>query len=249
MVNRGKSHWEAPLPEGATLTMFDDEYYPSHRAVDFYHHWREDIELFAEMGFKCYRMSVQWARIFPNGDDAAPSQAGLDFYRGVFELCRERGIEPMVTISHYELPYALARRGGWANRDLVGLFVRYCKTLFERYGSKVKYWLTFNEINMLQNGSLDELKDALDFAPSGVIQIIKDQAVALPIYDVRKRQAILEMTGFDVTSAIANSEPDPDEVVEVPAATRRVRREETTPETPVAPARRAQAPKYKVIEE
>ena len=111
-----------------------------------------------------------------------------------------------------------------------------------------EYFMTEADvINMLQNGSVDELKDALDFAPTGVVQIIKDQAVALPIYDMRKRQAILEMTGFDVTSAITNSEPDPDEVVEAPAATRRVQREEA-PETPVAPARRT-APKYKVIEE
>ena len=111
-----------------------------------------------------------------------------------------------------------------------------------------EYFMTEADvINMLQNGSVDELKDALDFAPTGVVQIIKDQAVALPIYDMRKRQAILEMTGFDVTSAITNSEPDPDEVVEAPAATRRVQREETL-ETPFAPARRT-APKYKVIEE
>lgn len=102
-------------------------------------------------------------------------------------------------------------------------------------------------INMLQNGSLDELKDALDFAPTGVIQIIKDQAVALPLYDMRKRQAILEMTGFDVTSAIANNAPDEDEKVEAPAATRRVRREEVS-ETPNAPVRRTES-RYKVIEE
>ena len=111
-----------------------------------------------------------------------------------------------------------------------------------------EYFMSEDDVvNMLLNGSVDELKDALDFAPKGVIQIIKDKAVELPLYDMRKRQAILEMTGFDVTSAITNSEPDPDEVVEAPAATRRVQREET-PETPVAPARRT-APKYKVIEE
>ena len=111
-----------------------------------------------------------------------------------------------------------------------------------------EYFMTENDvINMLQNGSVDELLDALDFAPTGVIQIIKDQAVALPIYDMRKRQAILEKTGFDVTSAITNGTPDEDDVVEAPAATRRVRREET-PETPVAPARRTES-KYKVIEE
>lgn len=111
-----------------------------------------------------------------------------------------------------------------------------------------EYFMTEADvINMLQNGSVDELLDALDFAPTGVIQIIKDQAVALPIYDIRKRQAILEKTGFDVTSAITNGAPDEDDVVEAPAATRRVRREEA-PETPVAPARRTES-KYKVIEE
>lgn len=111
-----------------------------------------------------------------------------------------------------------------------------------------EYFMTEADVvNMLQNGSVDELLDALDFAPTGVIQIIKDQAVALPIYDMRKRQAILEKTGFDVTSAITNGAPDEDDVVEAPAATRRVRREEA-PETPVAPARRTES-KYKVIEE
>ena len=111
-----------------------------------------------------------------------------------------------------------------------------------------EYFMTENDvINMLQNSSVDELLDALDFAPTGVIQIIKDQAVALPVYDMRKRQAILEKTGFDVTSAITNGAPDEDDVVEAPAATRRVRREEA-PETPVAPARRTES-KYKVIEE
>lgn len=110
-----------------------------------------------------------------------------------------------------------------------------------------EYFMTEADIiNMLQNGTVEELMDALDFAPTGIVQIIKDQAVALPLYDMRKRQAILEMTGFDVTSAITNNEPDEDEKVEAPAATRRVRKEET--ETPTAPARRTE-PKYKVIEE
>ena len=111
-----------------------------------------------------------------------------------------------------------------------------------------EYFMTEVEIiELLQNGSLDELKDALDFAPTGVIQIIKDQAVALPLYDMRKRQAILEMTGFDVTSAIANNAPDEDEKVEAPAAARRVRKEEVS-ETPNAPVRRTES-RYKVIED
>ena len=111
-----------------------------------------------------------------------------------------------------------------------------------------EYFMTEADvINMLQNGSVEELMDALDFAPAGVVQIIKDQAVELPLYDMRKRQAILEMTGFDVTSAIANNEPDEDDKVEAPAATRRVRRDDVS-ETPNAPVRRTES-RYKVIED
>ena len=124
--------------------------YPSHRAIDLYHHYKEDIALFAEMGFKCYRMSVAWTRIFPHGDDAEPNAAGIAFYRSVFEECRKYGIEPLVTICHFDTPIALIQKyGGWKDRRMVDAFVRYCQVLFEAYGSLVRYWLTFNEINML----------------------------------------------------------------------------------------------------
>jgi len=124
--------------------------YPSHRAIDLYHHYKEDIALFAEMGFKCYRMSVAWTRIFPHGDDAEPNAAGIAFYRSVFEECRKYGIEPLVTICHFDTPIALIQKyGGWKDRRMVDAFVRYCRVLFEAYGSLVRYWLTFNEINML----------------------------------------------------------------------------------------------------
>ena len=128
----------------------EDINYPSHEGIDFYHRYKEDIALFAEMGFKMFRMSINWTRIFPNGDDETPNQKGLDFYRAVFEECRKYGIEPLVTISHYELPYNLMNKyNGWANRKCIDFYIRYCNTLFNEYKHLVKYWLTFNEINSL----------------------------------------------------------------------------------------------------
>lgn len=125
-----------------------DVKYPSHTAVDFYHRYKDDIALFAEMGFKAYRMSISWTRIYPTGYEDTPNEEGLTFYDAVFDECRRYGIEPVVTISHYEMPYEITRRiNGWANRECIDLFVKYCRTLFERYAGKVKYWLTFNEIN------------------------------------------------------------------------------------------------------
>ena len=125
-------------------------HYPSHEATGFYHHYKEDIALFAEMGFKAYRMSIAWTRIFPNGDDAKPNEAGLKFYDDVFDELHKYGIEPVVTLHHYEMPLNLVTKyGAWRNRALVDLAVRYAKTVFERYKNKVKYWMTFNEINAL----------------------------------------------------------------------------------------------------
>ena len=123
-------------------------YYPSHEAVDFYHHYKEDIALYGEMGFKCYRMSINWARIYPTGEDAEPNKAGLDFYHNVFAECKKYGIEPLVTISHYELPWALSEKyNGWTGRECIDAFVKYATTLFTEYKDEVTYWLTFNEIN------------------------------------------------------------------------------------------------------
>ncbi|KHF27673.1 Aryl-phospho-beta-D-glucosidase BglH [Anoxybacillus sp. BCO1] len=122
--------------------------YPNHDGIDFYHRYKEDIALFAEMGFKAFRMSIAWSRIFPNGDELTPNEEGLKFYDDVFDELHKYGIEPVVTISHYEMPLHLVKAyGGWKNRKLISFFERYAKTLFERYKDKVKYWLTFNEIN------------------------------------------------------------------------------------------------------
>ncbi len=141
----GGSH---TTPKRVTTTIEPGTFYPSHEAIDFYHHYEEDIALFAEMGFKCFRTSINWTRIYPTGEEAEPNEAGLAFYDRVFDCCRKYGIEPLVTISHYELPYALVEKyNGWEGRELIEMYEKYCRTLFERYKDKVKYWLTFNEIN------------------------------------------------------------------------------------------------------
>ncbi|AIQ57352.1 glycoside hydrolase family 1 protein [Paenibacillus borealis] len=127
-----------------------DDWFPKREGVDFYHRYKEDIALFAEMGFKVFRMSINWARIFPNGDDALPNEQGLQFYDDVFDELLKYGIEPLVTLSHYETPLGLTQKyNGWASREVVGFYVKYAETVFTRYRSKVKYWLTFNEINVM----------------------------------------------------------------------------------------------------
>ncbi len=135
-------------PREITVDIEADKLYPNHDGIDFYHHYAEDIALFAEMGFNIFRMSISWSRIFPNGDDEQPNEAGLAFYDRVFDECKKHGIEPLVTLSHYEMPYHLVEKyNGWESRELIDLFVKYAATVFERYQDKVTYWLTFNEIN------------------------------------------------------------------------------------------------------
>lgn len=126
----------------------DDVYYPNHEGIDFYHKYKEDLALFEEMGFKCFRTSIAWTRIFPNGDENEPNELGLQYYDDLFDEMIKRGMEPVVTISHYEMPLYLAKQyGGWANRKLIDFYLNFCETIFNRYKGKVKYWMTFNEIN------------------------------------------------------------------------------------------------------
>ncbi|WP_047985501.1 6-phospho-beta-glucosidase [Ornithinibacillus californiensis] len=133
-----------------SFSPLEGEYYPTHEAIDFYHRYKEDIALFAEMGFKTLRLSISWARIFPSGDDAEPNEAGLQFYDDLFDELKRYNIEPLVTLAHFDVPVHLVKEyGSWKNRKLVSLFEKYARTVFTRYKDKVKYWLTFNEINML----------------------------------------------------------------------------------------------------
>ena len=138
------------MPAGGVPFLKDGCYYPGHEATDFYHHYKEDIALFAEMGFKVFRMSISWSRIFPNGDEAEPNEAGLQFYDAVIDELLSHHIQPLITLLHFDMPIHLAQSyGGWTNRKLIEFYVHYATTLFKRWRDKVKYWITVNEINVL----------------------------------------------------------------------------------------------------
>lgn len=141
-----------PVVKGdrAMLTPDAEHFYPAQESIDFYHHYKEDIALFGEMGFRALRLSIAWSRIYPKGDETEPNEEGLAFYEDVFKECRRYGIEPLVTITHYDIPMHLVTAyGGWRSRELIGFYKRLVTTLFTRYKGLVKYWLTFNEINIM----------------------------------------------------------------------------------------------------
>ncbi len=155
-----------------TPVLQESTFYPSREAIDHYHRFREDIALFAEMGFKCYRFSIAWTRIFPNGDESEPNEAGLKHYEEVIDECLKYGIEPLITLSHYEVPFGLTRKcNTWTSREMIGYFINYCRAVFTRYKGKVKYYLTFNEINagtsimgaFLSQGILNDLENPTPF--------------------------------------------------------------------------------------
>lgn len=144
-----EGRWEA-LENPTEALNNDFGFYPSHQSIDFYHHYKEDLALMAEMGFKVFRTSISWPRIFPNGDDQEPNEAGLRFYDDLFDECIKHGMEPLVTINHFDTPLELMKKyNGWQDRRLIDLYVKYSEVVLKRYKDKVKYWLTFNEINMI----------------------------------------------------------------------------------------------------
>ena len=148
--------------------IIEGEFYPNHDAIDFYGHYKEDIQLFAEMGFKCFRTSIAWTRIFPNGDEENPNEEGLQFYDDVFDECRKYGIEPVITLSHFEMPLHLVQKyGGWRSRKMIDFFVRFAEVCFKRYKDKVKYWMTFNEIN--NQADIGDGESFMFFANSGIL--------------------------------------------------------------------------------
>jgi 6-phospho-beta-glucosidase len=186
--------------------------------IDFYHRYAEDIALFAEMGFKTFRFSIAWSRIFPLGDETEPNEEGLAFYDRVLDECEKHGIEPLVTISHYETPLHLTETyDGWVNRDLIGFYERYSRVLFSRYGTRVKYWLTFNEINSvlhapLMSGGINTPKDQL--SKTDLYQAIHNELVASALATKAARELapnaqigcmVLAMPAYPLS-------PDPDDV-------------------------------------
>ncbi|MGE6164815.1 6-phospho-beta-glucosidase [Aeromonas rivipollensis] len=150
MIPHGANRMAVKLGQEKRFTLRDDEFYPSHEAIDFYHRYKEDIALMAEMGFTVFRTSIAWSRLYPKGDEAEPNPEGIAFYRAMFEECRKYGIEPLVTLCHFDVPmHLVVEYGSWRNRQMVDFFTRYARTCFEAFDGLVKYWLTFNEINIL----------------------------------------------------------------------------------------------------
>ena len=136
------------VPREICKDIEEGKIYPSHDGIDFYHRFREDIALFGEMGFKALRISIDWSRIYPNGDDEEPNKKGIEYYQSVVDELIKNGIEPIVTLYHFEMPVNLVRKyGSWTNRKVIDFYLKYCKTMFEALKGKVKYWVTFNEMN------------------------------------------------------------------------------------------------------
>ena len=163
------------VPREITNGVLSGKNYPNHEAIDFYHRYKEDIALMAEMGFTVFRTSIAWSRLYPNGDEPLPNKEGIAFYRAVFEECKKYNIEPLVTLCHFDTPIALIKKyGGWKDRRMVDAYAHYCEVLFQRFRGKVKYWLTFNEINMLLH--MPFMGAGLLFAPGENVQQVKYQA-------------------------------------------------------------------------
>ncbi len=167
--------------------IYPDEFYPNHESIDFYQHYKQDIQLFKEMGFKCLRTSIAWTRIFPKGDESIPNEEGLVFYDDLFDTLIESGIEPIITLSHFEMPLHLVNEyGGWYNRKCIDFFVEYASVVLQRYKDKVKYWMTFNEINNQKNYKNDifgwtcsgVLYSKFERAEEAMYQVVHHQLVA-----------------------------------------------------------------------
>lgn len=160
-----------------------DRIFPKRTAIDFYHTYKEDLKLLADLGLKTFRTSINWARIFPNGDDEKPNEAGLKFYDDLFEEMIKNGMEPMITISHYEMPLNLThgKYKGWYSREVIDFFEKYCQTVFDRYAGKVKYWIIVNQINLVTHESFNHLgvaEDLVDDLKSAKYQAVHNEMVA-----------------------------------------------------------------------
>lgn len=214
-------------PKQITVGIRPDCVYPSHEAIDFYHRFEEDIALLSEMGFKVFRTSINWTRIFPTGEESEPNEAGLKFYDKVFSCCRRHGIDPIVTLSHYELPYAMVEKyNGWENRKLIDFYLRYCKTVFARYQHQVKYWLTFNEINsgtmplgaVLSTGTIQGYEGPVNQVPDKPqerFQALHHQFVAsaLAVSYAHKHYPHFRMGNMEIFATAYPLSPNPDDVI------------------------------------
>ena len=191
-------------PEDAVFGAFEGYDYPSQVATDFYHRFKEDIALFGEMGFKTFRMSINWTRIFPLGYEEEPNEAGLKFYDEVFDELLKYNIKPLVTLSHYETPVGLTNKwGSWVDPRTVDCFARYVKTVGERYKGKVEYWLTFNEINCLGFGGWTAAgvpsNDPYKIAMAAKHQFLASAKAVQILHEIDANNKVGNMIGYGVT--------------------------------------------------
>ncbi len=198
MYTKNLDRANVPKEGGGTLENIksyirdEENYYPKRFGIDFYHTYKEDLALLAEMGFRTFRTSISWSRIFPKGDESEPNEKGLVFYDNLIDEIKKNGMEPIITISHYDMPlYLVTEYGGFANRKLIDFFVRYATAVLDRYKDKVKYWIVFNQINLLQYcawGSIGLLDDYANDLEEVKFQAVHHQFVANAIvYEYGKK--------------------------------------------------------------
>lgn len=177
-------HYESDMTvDKIKFAMKDNNgYYPKRNGIDFYHTYKEDLKLLKELGLKCFRFSINWARIFPNGDDLEPNEEGLKFYDNLINEVIDNGMEPIVTLLHYETPLNLVLKyKGWSNRKVVDFFVRYAELILNRYKDKVKYWIVINQINLMYHESFNSVAfcvDQVDDVEEAKYQAIHHQFMA-----------------------------------------------------------------------
>lgn len=201
------------VPEGNEIGCFDGFDYPSHRGIDFYHHFKDDIALFGEMGFRMLRISINWTRIFPLGWEKEPNEEGLKFYDEVFDECIKHKIQPMVTLSHYEMPVALTNKwNGWADERTIQCFTHYVKVVGERYRGKVKYWLTFNEINGIQfcgwMGAGVTSNDPQVIADASLHQLVASAYAVSILHQIDSSNLVGNMIGYSTSYALSANPQD-----------------------------------------
>ena len=194
VVPKGKQRLRMNMGKLQLDDLADDNCYPSREGVDFYHHGLTDLKLFSQMGLKCLRLSISWARIYPNGDDEQPNEAGLLYYEHLFQECRRLGMEPLVTIAHFDLPLSCVRRyGGWKSRKMIELYGRYVETIVRRYKDLVHYWITFNEINMVLH---------LPYVGGGIIFAQDDDKVAVT-YQAAHHQLVASALAVNILHSLS----------------------------------------------
>ena len=191
-------------------------YYPKRYGIDFYHTYNEDLELFADLGLKAFRTSIDWTRIFPTGEEETPNEEGLKFYDHLIDKIIDLGMEPIITILHYETPINISLKyGGWHNRKVIDLFYKYGKVVLNRYKDKVKYWIVINQINLIGDEPFNSTaipSDTVENFDEAAYQAVHNQFVACAMLKEYARRINPEIKigtmVCDVTAYPASPKPE-----------------------------------------